>query len=667
VQATFAATLVDEWVRGGLTDAVVCPGSRSTPLALALAGHPGVRVHVHHDERSGAFLALGLGLATGRPAVVLTTSGTAAAELHPAVVEADLAAVPLLACTADRPPELRDVGAPQAIDQVHLFGRSARWYGDPGVPETGGAGRWRAFAARAYATTLAPRPGPVHLNLPFREPLVGSPGALPPARGDGPWTSLAGAGAVAVASPSGGKPDGIDQGGAGPPPTLPADVGALVDRLAGTVRGLVVAGAADVDGAALHDVALALGWPVAAEPRSPAWIAGPALVEHADAVVRASRAAAALRPDVIVRVGAPGSSRVVEEWLAASGAELVVVGATGWSDPSATVAVQVAADAAAFLAALGQAAAADTGAADAADAAGDAAGDADDAGDAGDVGRRDGSWATRWQAATAAAVDAIDEALGDVPDDAPSGSSGSPRPSGTPGAPGSPGPPGSAASSGPPGAPGSSPSLAATEPAVARAVVRALPEGAHLVVSSSMPIRDVERYARARPGRPRQAVTVHANRGANGIDGVVSTAVGVAAGTSAPTALLIGDVAFLHDSNGLLGAAGRGVDLVCVVVDNDGGGIFSFLPQARALAADRFEALFGTPHGLDLVGLASAYGVRARRLAPGDDVAGAVAAAASEGGVQLLVVGTDREANVEVHRRLDEAAATAVDRALARQ
>jgi 2-succinyl-5-enolpyruvyl-6-hydroxy-3-cyclohexene-1-carboxylate synthase len=434
---------------------------------------------------------------------------------------------------------------------------------------------------------------------------------LPPARGDGPWTSLA---------------------GAGPPPTLPADVRALVDRLAGTVRGLIVAGAADVDGAALHDVALALGWPVVAEPRSPAWIAGPALVEHADAVVRASRAAATLRPEVIVRVGAPGSSRVVEEWLAASGADLVVVGATGWSDPSATVAVQVAADARPFLAALGQAAEARAGV----------------AADAADAGRRDGSWATRWRAATAAAVDAIDEALGDVPDAVPPPSSGSPRPSGTP------------------GAPGSSPSPATSEPAVARAVVRALPEGAHLVVSSSMPIRDVERYARARPGRPRQAVTVHANRGANGIDGVVSTAFGVAVATGAPAALLIGDLAFLHDSNGLLGAAGRGVDLVCVVVDNDGGGIFSFLPQARALAADRFEALFGTPHGLDLVGIASAYGVRARRLAPGDEVAGAVAAAASEGGVQVLVVGTDREANVEVHRRLDAAAATAVDRALAR-
>ena len=197
------------------------------------------------------------------------------------------------------------------------------------------------------------------------------------------------------------------------------------------------------------------------------------------------------------------------------------------------------------------------------------------------------------------------------------------------------------------------------EPAVARAVLRAVAPGTTLVVSSSMPIRDVERYA-----APRGEVRVVANRGANGIDGVVSTAVGVAVGSRQPAALLIGDVAFLHDSNGLLGAAGRGIDLVCVVVDNDGGGIFSFLPQATVLAAERFETLFGTPHGVDLVALAGAYGVRARRLDPREDVTGAVAEAAAEGGVQVLVVRTDRADNVEVHRRVDEAVAAAVEAAL---
>jgi 2-succinyl-5-enolpyruvyl-6-hydroxy-3-cyclohexene-1-carboxylate synthase len=174
-----------------------------------------------------------------------------------------------------------------------------------------------------------------------------------------------------------------------------------------------------------------------------------------------------------------------------------------------------------------------------------------------------------------------------------------------------------------------------------------------------MPVRDVERYA-----GPRTGLAVAANRGANGIDGVVSTALGVALGSGAPTALLIGDLAFLHDSNGLLGAAGRAADLTIVVVDNDGGGIFSFLPQARALPGERFETLFGTPHGLDLVALAAGYGVDARRLDPGEDVGGALGEAVAKGGLRVLVVATDRAANVEAHRRVDEAVAAAVEAAL---
>jgi 2-succinyl-5-enolpyruvyl-6-hydroxy-3-cyclohexene-1-carboxylate synthase len=573
VQATFAATLVDEWVRAGLTDAVACPGSRSTPLALALADAAEgerLRLHVQHDERSGAFLALGIGLAAGRPAVVLTTSGTAAAELHPAVVEADLAATPLLACTADRPPELRDVGAPQAIDQVHLFGRSVRWYGDPGLPEDGGRDRWRAFASRAYAATVGLRPGPVHLNLPFREPLVGAASDLPPGRPDGgPWART------------------VDS--AGDPAPAVADLAA---DLAGR-RGIIVAGSVPgaLDGDAVHAAAAALGWPVVAEPRSSAWRPADTLVPHVDAVLRSPRAAAELRPAAIVRLGPPGASRVVNEWLAASGAVEVVAGAPGWSDPSASAAVLV--DRAGPLVAALAAAAAATSPPDA--------------------------WLDRWRLVAEAARAATDGELGPAP----------PREDGP------------------------------TEPAAARAVVRGVGSGTTLVVSSSMPIRDVERYA-----VPRRDVRVVANRGANGIDGVVSTAVGVAVGSQAPTGLLIGDIAFLHDSNGLLGAADRGIDLVCVVVDNDGGGIFSFLPQARALGADRFEKLFGTPHGLDLAALAAAYGVRARQLDRREDVTGAVAEAAAERGVQVLVVPTGRAANVEVHRRVDDAVAAAVEAAL---
>ncbi|HEY8523850.1 MAG TPA: 2-succinyl-5-enolpyruvyl-6-hydroxy-3-cyclohexene-1-carboxylic-acid synthase [Acidimicrobiales bacterium] len=608
VQATFAATLVDEWVRGGVEHAVVCPGSRSTPLALAVAarGGPGgrLRVHVHLDERSAGFLALGIGLATGRPAVVVTTSGTAAAELHPAVVEAHQAGVPLLACTTDRPPELRDVGAPQTIDQVHLYGRAVRWFADPGVPDRAAAGTWRALAARALAEATGDHPGPVQLNLPFREPLVGTPEALPSGRPGGrPWAVVAPAGpaATAAVSPEGrvtaGGATAAPDGAADPAAELAGELapGAVLAAMAGR-RGVIVAGPRSGDGEALHRLAAALGWPVLADPRSPAWRPAPTLVPHLDALLRSPRAAEALRPEVIVRLGPPPASRGVTEWLAGSGAEEVVVAGRSWSDPAATAATVVRANPGAAL--------------------------------TGDPPPRlappPAGWLDAWQAAARAAASALAARL-----DAPGG--------------------------GPDG--GSPPGGGSSEPAVARQVVAALPHGAELVVSSSMPVRDVERYA-----SPRRGLRISANRGANGIDGVVSTAVGVAVGSGAPTALLIGDLAFLHDSNGLLGAAGRGVDLVCVVVDNDGGGIFSFLPQARLVPSDRFEQLFGTPHGLDLVAVAAALGAEARAVT--GDLPGAVRAALDRGGLQVLVVRTDRAANVEVHRQLDRAVADAVDAAL---
>jgi 2-succinyl-5-enolpyruvyl-6-hydroxy-3-cyclohexene-1-carboxylate synthase len=567
-QATFCATLVDEWTRGGVQAAVVCPGSRSTPLALALADDERITVHVHHDERSGGFLALGLARATGRAVVVLTTSGTAAVELHPAVVEAHHSGVPLLVCTADRPPELRDVGAPQTIDQGHLYGGAVRWYADPGVADAASAPRWRAFAARALAETAGPPAGPVQLNLPFREPLVGTAASpLPPGRdGHRPWTS--------APAPSVLWPEDLE-------------VGRLGER-----RGLILAGHPCGDPDDVDRVATGLGWPVVADPLSSAWGAADS-VAHLDAMLRSERARTALRPDVVLRLGRPPSSRVVDEWLAWCGAEEIVVPGAAWIDPSAAAATVLRGDPADVLCSL--------------------ADEVVGSGASGAGGVRAPGWLDAWTTAAAAAAGAAEEALMELP--------------------------------GP------------HEPGVARDLVAALPVGAGLVVSSSMPIRDVERYA-----EPRDDLRVFANRGANGIDGVVSTAVGTAL-AGGPVALLVGDLAFLHDSNGLLGLAGRDVDLVVVVVDNDGGGIFSFLPQARHLPGSRFEELFGTPHGLDLVALAAAYGVSARAV--DHDLVPAVAGAVAAGGVHVLVVRTDRPANVDVHQKLDAAVAGAVDAALA--
>lgn len=573
VTATFCATLVDEWVRAGITDVVVAPGSRSTPMALALAARTELALHVHHDERAAAFVALGLGLASGRPAVVLTTSGTAAVELHPAVVEAHQAGVPLLVVTADRPPELRDVGAPQTVDQTRLFGGSVRWFAEPGPPVAAAVGSWRSLGARAVAeaTHGTGGPGPVHLNLGFREPLVGSSAPLPPGRADGgPWHT------------SGGARLALARAGS--------------DRLASLLdadRGVIVAGEGCGDPAAVLALAGATGWPVLGDARSGCRLAGHPVVAHADAVLRHGATADALCPDVVLRLGALPASKVLATWLAASGATQVVVEPHGrWIDPDRTAHHVLHADPTAVTTALARTVAR--------------------------PGRED--WMGRWVEAEAAASEAIDAVLGGHPE--------------------------------------------ATEPGTARTVVAALPEAATLVVSSSMPVRDVEWYGAVATG-PGAGPRVLANRGANGIDGVVSTAVGVALAArpvGTPTVVLVGDVAFLHDTNALLGLADRGVDLTIVVVDNDGGGIFSFLPQAGALAAERFEQLFGTPHGVDPAALAAAHSVTTEEVGGADDLASVLVAALGRGGVTVVRVPTDRAANVVLHDELHAAVAAALAR-----
>jgi 2-succinyl-5-enolpyruvyl-6-hydroxy-3-cyclohexene-1-carboxylate synthase len=554
-QATFCATLVDEWVRAGVGHAVVAPGSRSTPMALALAARPELTVHVHHDERCAAFTALGIGLATGAAAVLLCTSGTAATHFHGAVVEAHQAGVPLVVVTADRPPELRDVGAPQAIDQTHLYGRAVRWFHEPGVADEAARGSWRTLGARsvAQATGWPGRPGPVHLNLAFREPLTGEPGPLPAARDDrepphaSPWAST----------------------WRGVSPWTAVRWCDLAGR-----RGVVVAGGRSHDAAALG---ARLRWPVIVGAQGKGDVDA-RVVSHGDALLRDPAVADALRPEAVLRVGPLPSSRVVNEWLARSAAVEHVI-ADDWLDPAGTVATFD----------LGRGVP---------PALADAPSPSPD------------GWADRWRRLDDAADVAIAAVLADHPEP--------------------------------------------TEPGTARTLLATLPAGAHLVVSSSMPVRDLEWYAEPRPD-----VTVHANRGANGIDGVLSTAVGVALATYAPTACLIGDVAFLHDSNALLGLARRAVDLTVVVVDNDGGGIFSFLPQASTVAPERFELLYGTPHGVRVEALAAAHGLQAVTVASAAALAPAIRASVQTGGARLVVVRTDRRANVVLHHELHAAVAAA--------
>lgn len=549
IQATFAATLVDEWVRCGVTDAVVSPGSRSTPLVLALDAHPGIRVHVHVDERSAAFMALGLGLTRGRPAIVVTTSGTAASHLHPAILEAHHARVPLIACTADRPPHLHHVAAPQTVEQRDLFGEAVRWSHEPGLAVGIPAATWRALAARAVAEAVSgpSGPGPVHLNLAFDEPLVAEPADLPPGRSESrPWFSVVSSGSSEV----------------------------LLQRLEG--NGVVVAGrGACGDAAVLGE---ALGWPVLADPRSRAR-ATPNAIAAFDPILRAI--GDELRPEVVVRVGDPPASKVLATWLASlDGATHVLVDPHGvFADPDRTAAIVLRASAVAACAALATAAA-----------------------------PADGNWLDRWRQAEAAAQAAISEVLRSY--------------------------------------------QTLTEPAVARTLTQHLGDEHALLVASSMPVRDVEWF-----GHPQQRVWLGANRGANGIDGLVSTAVGIALKGHHVVALL-GDLAFLHDTNGLLGLRDRGVDCTFVVVDNGGGGIFSFLPQKQGLSDDQFERLFGTPQSVDLAALAGAHGLPVEVVTAADDLCSAV----GRSGAQVVIVPSSRDRNIEVHEALNHAVSAAVSR-----
>lgn len=554
----------DELARCGVTAACTAPGSRSTPLVLSLVRERRLRCYSHLDERVAGFFALGLAKRTGSPVAIAVTSGTAAAELAPAVIEASEARVPLLVLTADRPPELRDVGAGQTIDQLKLYGAAAKWFVEVGTHEaTPERLRWmRALACRAVWTALDGRPGPVHLNFPLREPLVPTeplPADDPvPGRPDGrPW----------VARRS-------------------ADAAGAPAALAPEPRTVIVAGRQERDErlpAAIARFAAAAGHPLLADPLSGAR-RGAAAIAHYDLLLRDERLAGTLAPRRVLRIGDLPTSKPLRRWLAGLDAEQIALDPEGaWHDPDGVVALRLAADPRATLTAL-----------------------ADAHRDAGD---RD--WLERWRSADRLAADAIARELG---------------------------------------------ADALSEPLLAAELVAALPPEATLFVAASMPIRDVETFAAARETPP----SILANRGANGIDGTVATALGVAAAGAGPVALLVGDVTLAYDLGALLSARRHRLDLAIVLVNNDGGGIFHFLPVASQ--ADAFEEHVATPHGLDFAAGARLYGARHVPVADVASLRARLGPALRRGaGVTVLELRTDRVENLALHQRV----AAAVRRALA--
>ena len=587
---------VDELVRAGMRDVVVCPGSRSTPLALALRLHPGMRVRVLPDERAAGFFAIGVARASQRATGVLVTSGTAAANLLPAAVEATLGRVPLVLLTADRPPELRDRGAPQAIDQVGLFGVHVKWHAElpllDGMPET--RRHVRSLAGRAVATACAGPAGAVHLNVPFREPLIPD-GDLRPH----PLT---------VDEPTRPFTDVV----VGPRILAASTVADLAARLAAARRGVIIAGPQEDPALppAIARLADATGFPILADPLSGARC-GPhdrsSVIARGDLLCRPGPWRDAHLPDVVVRFGASPTSKALLGMLSEAAPDLLVVdGDAGYREPAILPTTFIHADATITAAALAEAiagAAASRAAATSAEAS--AAGTA---------------WREGWLAADRAADAALRgwlarvELRGEAFEGAPFAHLG-----------------------------------------------ELLPDGALLWAGSSMPVRDLDAWL---PGSDR-AIRPLANRGANGIDGVVSSALGAASAGVGHVALVVGDVSFLHDLNALATAKRHGLSATIVLVDNDGGGIFSFLPQARADAPraglpEHYEELFGTPHGIDFGPIVEGLGATYRPVGAGG-LRTALAESLVATGVSVLALRTERARNVELHAE----AATAVASALA--
>jgi 2-succinyl-5-enolpyruvyl-6-hydroxy-3-cyclohexene-1-carboxylate synthase len=554
VTQSFAATFVDELAAQGVEFACISPGSRSAPIAIAFQRHPKIRVFVHIDERCGSFFGVGLAKAAGKPVVLLSTSGTAAAEFHPAVVEASYSRTPLIVLTADRPPELRDVGANQSIDQQRLYGSAVRWFFDPGPPvEAASAPRqWRRLAARAYAEAAS---GPVHLNLPFREPLVPTPGEVPVAL-DTPGQSVS----------------------AGRTLPTPGQVTTLASALQRAQRPLIIAGEMR-DGDRLSPALSRLGLPVLAEPSSQLRRSETgAAVESYEALLRAGWSLQH-GPDLVVSLGGTPTSKVLSAWLAAASAPTFLIDPDhAWRDPDQVASHVMACDAQALLEAL--------------------------------PAMDRGAWREEWISAGKRATAAIAATFVSTP---------------------------------------------LHEGHIVRALAARLPDNGQVFVGSSMPIRAADSFWPLAKTHQR----FYGNRGASGIDGLVSSGLGLAAGRSnVPTVLLLGDLSVYHDMNGLWAIRRHGLKATVVVCDNNGGGVFNFLPQAQH--QDVFEELFATPLGLDFAQVARLYDLVYSPVTDRGGLEPALVDAIAAQTPTLVVVKFKREDSVNGHRTCWEAASAAL-------
>lgn len=562
-----ASAFAEELARGGVRLAVISPGSRSTPLAVALWRQPEIEVSVIVDERSAGFFALGAAQASGEPVALLCTSGTALVNYHPAVAEADESAIPLLVLSADRPPELRGIGAGQTIDQIKTFGSSVRWFCEVGTHEADDEGllHYRSVACRALSMAHGEvRPGPVHLNLPWREPLA----PVPVER------------AVTATDPL------ALQGRDKRPLTAVTQIDLepsvfLLDEMAGhigdAISGVIVAGR-QLDPELrepLAHLARVSGFPILADPTSQLRC-GPHdrshIVAAYDLLLRDEHFARSVVPELVLRFGEMPTSKPLRAWLAASGADEIVIDPYGgWNEPTNRAAAILRADPTEL--ASGWAARLEG------------------------LEGRERPRPDRWLEAETAAQAALSQAFAEDKE--------------------------------------------ITEPALHRVLGEAHRDGDLVYTSSSMPIRDQEAFLAA---STTDALFL-SNRGANGIDGLISSGIGAAHASGRPTTIVVGDLGLLHDLGSLASLRDVETPVRIVVIDNDGGGIFHFLPQESALPDDEFEALLGTPRGIDAAKAAELFDLPHRHLESLADLPEALAA-----GTGLIEVKTDRRTNVEAHR-----------------
>jgi 2-succinyl-5-enolpyruvyl-6-hydroxy-3-cyclohexene-1-carboxylate synthase len=565
----------------GVEHVCISPGSRSTPLAIAAERTAGLRTSVGLDERASGFFALGIAKATRRPVAILCTSGTAAANYLPAIVEAHYSRVPLIVLTADRPPELRDWGAGQTIEQSGLYGHYPRWTVEVPIPSEGEDGLRYAsiLAARAADEACGTPVGPVHLNWPFREPL-----APPPSR----------AGAEVAARTTAPATPNFSHAHRS---ANEEDITTLSSLVRDYERGVICCGPMDADEGlvtALCDFSRAAGWPILADPVSQLRGVRAPILSMGDGILRAPAFVSAMRPEVVLRVGETPVSKAQRLWIEKSEPDHLwwIDEGLHWGEPSHR-ATQITRGGGASLLAL------------AAERLADLGGPSRD-------------WCRAFESAESTAREALDSFLSD---------------------------------------PANFCGLAAATHAT-----RALAAGDTLFSSNSMSIRLLDLVHQGSSGR----VRVLCNRGASGIDGVTSSALGVAAVSPKRTMLLTGDLALLHDLSGLLVARHETIDLVIVVLDDDGGGIFSFLPIAEQGEQVHFERLFGTPHGLDLSHVAALFGLGYSRATTADELDAAIASGFDRGGVQLVHVPLDKKSNEASFRAALAQVAARVDEELPR-